>query len=241
MAGGCYFLGGFGRLYSDAVGVDPATGRPVGGFDSVIPAMLSTLAPVLIGIVIVLVLSASMSTLSSLVLTSSSTITLDFIKSLKKKEMPEKKTMLTIRIFIVVFIIISAAIAIKQANSSNMFIAQMMGVSWGALAGAFLAPFLYGLYWKKTSKAAVVCSFIFGVGLEIVQLCISLGWLDVSGSAFLGFVFRNSLYSGSIAMLGGLVIVPIVSLITPKPNKELVDGCFSCYEQKAEEITNTEL
>ena len=241
VAGGCYFLGGFGRLYTEAVGVDPATGKPVGGFDSVIPAMLSTLAPVLIGIVIVLVLSASMSTLSSLVLTSSSTITLDFIKSLRKKEMSEKKTMLTIRIFIVVFIIISAAIAIKQANSSNMFIAQMMGVSWGALAGAFLAPFLYGLYWKKTTKAAVVCSFIFGVGLELVQLCISLGWLDVSGSAFLSFVFKNSLYSGSIAMLGGLVIVPIISLITPKPNKELVDGCFSCYEQKAEEITNTEL
>ena len=241
VAGGCYFLGGFGRLYTETVGVDPATGRPAGGFDSVIPAMLSTLAPALIGIVIVLVLSASMSTLSSLVLTSSSTITLDFIKTLKKKEMSEKKTMLTIRVFIVVFIIISAAIAIKQASSSNMFIAQMMGVSWGALAGAFLAPFLYGLYWKKTTKAAVVCSFIFGVGLELVQLCVSLGWLDVSGSALLGFVFKNSLYSGSIAMLGGLVIVPVISLITPKPNKELVDGCFSCYEQKAEEITNTAL
>ncbi len=241
VAGGCYFLGGFGRLYTETVGVDPATGRPAGGFDSVIPAMLSTLAPALIGIVIVLVLSASMSTLSSLVLTSSSTITLDFIKTLKKKEMSEKKTMLTIRAFIVVFIIISAAIAIKQASSSNMFIAQMMGVSWGALAGAFLAPFLYGLYWKKTTKAAVVCSFIFGVGLELVQLCVSLGWFDVSGSALLGFVFKNSLYSGSIAMLGGLVIVPVISLITPKPNKELVDGCFSCYEQKAEEITNTAL
>lgn len=241
VAGGCYFLGGFGRLYTETVGVDPATGRPAGGFDSVIPAMLSTLAPALIGIVIVLVLSASMSTLSSLVLTSSSTITLDFIKTLKKKEMSEKKTMLTIRVFIVVFIIISAAIAIKQASSSNMFIAQMMGVSWGALAGAFLAPFLYGLYWKKTTKAAVVCSFIFGVGLELVQLCVSLGWLDVSGNALLGFVFKNSLYSGSIAMLGGLVIVPVISLITPKPNKELVDGCFSCYEQKAEEITNTAL
>ncbi|MBQ4243340.1 MAG: sodium:solute symporter family protein [Clostridia bacterium] len=240
VAGGCYFLGGFGRLYTEKIGIDPATGKPVGGFDAIIPSMLSTLAPVLIAVVVVLVLSASMSTLSSLVLTSSSTLTLDFINSIKKKESSEKKKMLTMRVFIVVFIVISAVIAIKQANSSNLFIAQMMGVSWGALAGSFLAPFLYGLYWKKTTKAAVVASFVFGVCLELVQLCVSLGWLDVSGSAFLGFVFKNSLYSGSIAMLGGLVIVPVVSLLTPKPSKELVDGCFSCYEEKAEEVNSVE-
>jgi SSS family solute:Na+ symporter len=46
----------------------------------------------------------------------------------------------------------------------------MIGVFWGALAGAFLAPFLYGLYWKKTTKDAVATSFIFGTGLEIIQL-----------------------------------------------------------------------
>lgn len=221
VAGGCYFLGGFGRLYDIDVKAD--------GFDAVIPAMLSTLSPVIIGIVIVLVLSASMSTLSSLVLTSGSTITLDFIAPLMKKEMTEKKKMLVMRSFIVVFVVISAVIAIFQAKSKNMFIAQMMGVSWGALAGAFLAPFLYGLYMKKTSKIAVIVSFIFGVGLEVVQLLISLGALDVSGSAVLSFVFTNSLYSGVIAMVGGLIIVPIVSFITPKSRPKNVDQIFECY------------
>ena len=222
VAGGCYFLGGFGRLYDVDV--------KALGFDAVIPTMLSTLSPVIIGIVIVLVLSASMSTLSSLVLTSGSTITLDFIEPLCKNKLNEKKKMLIMRAFIVVFIVLSALIAIKQANNKSLFIAQMMGVSWGALAGAFLAPFLYGLYFKKTSKAAVVASFVFGVGLELVQLAVSLGWISVAEIPVLSFVFTNSLYSGVFAMVGGLIIVPIVSLLTKKTMPKDVDKIFECYE-----------
>ena len=229
VAGGCYFLGGFGRLYA----TDAQVAKD--GFDSIIPTMLSQLSPVIIAIVIVLVLSASMSTLSSLVMTSGSTVTLDFIAPLraKKKEMSEKAKMLCIRGFIVVFIVISAVIAISQYREKNLLIAQMMGVSWGALAGAFLAPFLYGLYWKKTTVAAVYTSFAFGVGLEIVQLLISLGVMDVSGIPVLAFVFRNSLYSGVFAMVGGLVLVPIVSLFTQKTAPKSVDEKFDCYKRTA--------
>lgn len=232
VAGGCYFLGGFGRLYQ----VDVAAN----GFDAVIPTMLSTLPSLIIGVVIVLVLSASMSTLSSLVLTSGSTITLDFLAPMAKKEMSEKKKMTIMRVFIVVFIVVSAVIAIKQAKSKSLFIAQMMGVSWGALAGAFLAPFLYGLYYKKTTKAAVVVSFAFGVGMELVQLCISLGWLDVSTLPVLAFVFKNSLYSGVFAMVGGLILVPLVSLVTQKTKPENVDAMFECYNAtRTVEITDS--
>ena len=232
VAGGCYFLGGFGRLYN----IDVANT----GFDAIIPAMLSTLSPMVIGVVIVLVLSASMSTLSSLVLTSGSTLTLDFVTPVSKKEISEERKMLIMRIFIVIFIIISAIIAIKQARSKSLFIAQMMGVSWGALAGAFLAPFLYGLYYKKTTKAAVVVSFIYGVGLEIIQLCISLGALDVSGSALLSFVFRNSLFSGVFAIVGGLILVPIVSAFTQSTRPAGVDEMFECYHgKKTVDITDS--
>ncbi len=230
VAGGCYFLGGFGRAY------DIADKVKAEGFDAVIPTMLGLLDnPVIIGIVIVLVLSASMSTLASLVMTSSSTVTLDFIKHIhdKKKPMDEKKQMLLIRLFIVIFVIISAIIAIYQANSKNFYIAQMMGVSWGALAGAFLAPFLYGLYWKKTTKAGVVASFIFGVGLEIVQLLITFGAINVASVPFLAFVFKNSLYSGVFAMAGGLILVPVVSLLTPKTRPQNVDEKFDCYTRTA--------
>ena len=90
----------------------------------------------------------------------------------------------------------SALIAIKQAKSKSLFIAQMMGVSWGALAGAFLAPFLYGLYSKRTTKLSAAVCFGWGVGLEIVQLLVSLGMLNVSACKLLAFVFNNSIYSG---------------------------------------------
>lgn len=232
VAGGCYFLGGFGRLYDIDVAKE--------GFDAVIPTMLSTLSPVLIGIVIVLVLSASMSTLSSLVLTSGSTITLDFIAPLSKKELGEKRKMLIMRVFIVIFIIISAVIAIFQARTKNLFIAQMMGVSWGALAGSFIAPFLYGLYTKKTTRASVVASFIWGVCLETVQLLVSLGVISVANIPLLKFVFTNSLYSGVFAMVGGLILVPIVSALTQKTLPDGVDAIFECYnDTRTVEITDS--
>ncbi|MGN1083096.1 MAG: hypothetical protein ACI4SJ_06065, partial [Candidatus Avispirillum sp.] len=78
---------------------------------------------------------------------------------------------------------------------------------------------------------ACAASFIFGSGLMIVQMLISLGVFTPSG-AFLSLVFRNSLYSGVVAMVGGLIIVPVVSLLSKKPDKKLVDDMFSCYDKK---------
>jgi SSS family solute:Na+ symporter len=225
VAGGCYFLGGFGRLFMTQAEVSAK------GFDSIVPSMLSTLSPYIVGIVIVLVLSASMSTLSSLVLTSASTLALDVIVPSIKKQISEKKKLLLLRVLIIFFIVLSAVIAILKDTiwSDFVFIAQMMGVSWGALAGAFLAPFLYGLYWKKATRPAVWVSFVFGVGMMIVQLLISLKVFSVGGGV-LGFIFKNSLSSGVVAMLGGLVIVPIVSLFTQKHKPDGTDKLFECYK-----------
>lgn len=214
VAGGSYFLGGFGRLFGDKIEYG-ANGAPV--YDSIIPKMLETLPDILIGIVIVLVLSASMSTLSSLVLTSSSTLTLDLIKGNIVKKMDEKKQLIIIRILVAFFIVVSAVIAILQYNSPSAFIAQLMGISWGALAGAFLAPFLYGLYMKRVSRAAVWTSFVIGVGLTVSNM-------------FLKFI-ASPINAGAIAMVVGLIVVPIVSFFTKKPDID-IDSIFSCYDQK---------
>ena len=232
VAGGCYFLGGFGRLYADKVPYQPDGVTPF--FDKIVPTMLSTLPAIVIAVVIVLVLSASMSTLSSLVLTSSSTFTLDVIKPASKTEMSEKKQVTIMRLFIVFFILVSAVIAvIKDAHPEITFIAQMMGVSWGALAGAFLAPFLYGLYWKGITKSSVVVCFIWGCAIEILQLFISLGGIDISGwGPVLGYIFASSIRSGVIAMVGGLIIVPVVSKLTAKMDSKAVEDTFSCYEEQ---------
>jgi SSS family solute:Na+ symporter len=224
VAGGCYFLGGFGRLFVTQDQVD------ANGFDSVVPTMLSGLPDILIGIVLILVLSASMSTLSSLVLTSSSTLTLDFISPLSKKDLEESQKLAIMRVFVAFFIIISAIIAIVQAKSRITFIAQLMGVSWGALAGSFLAPFMYGLYWKKTTKAACAVTYLTGTCLMIVQLCVSLGLIAFDGGV-LGFIFQNSLYSGVFAMLSSLVLVPVVSILTQGSKPADVESMFTCYDR----------
>ena len=216
VAGGCYFLGGFGRLFSDQIDI------AANGFDSVVPTMLSNLSPMLIALVVILVLSASMSTLSSLVIASSSTLTIDFLKDTVIKDMDDKKQVLYIRVLIVVFIAISAILALIQYKSAVTFIAQLMGVSWGALAGSFLAPFMYSLYSKWVTKASCWACFLFGSVLMILNI-----FFRPSFPALI----QSPINAGAVAMLAGFVIVPVVSLISPKPDKKLVDDAFACYEK----------
>lgn len=211
VSGGCYFLGGFGRLFDSPQIYDDTLGNVV--YDSIIPHMLSSLPDILIGIVVVLVLSASMSTLSSLVLTSSSTLTLDLLKDNVVRDMGEKRQIVTMQVLIVFFIAVSVLLALNPPT----FIAQLMGISWGALAGAFLAPFLYGLYWKGVTRAGVWAGFLFGVGITVSNM-------------FAGYI-QSPINAGAAAMIAGLLVVPAVSLITPKLKKDKIAGIFACYEE----------
>jgi SSS family solute:Na+ symporter len=185
--------------------------------------MLSGLPDILIAIVVVLVLSASMSTLSSLVLTSSSTLTLDLIRDHFKKDMNEKSQLVIMRFLILVFIVISVIIALIQYKSNVTFIAQLMGVSWGALAGAFLAPFLYGLYNKKTTAAACWVNFIFATVFMILNMLMRPSF---------PVLLQSPINAGAFCMLAGLIIVPAVSLVTSEPPRSLVDAAFASYEKK---------
>ncbi|MGN1249103.1 MAG: sodium:solute symporter, partial [Candidatus Spyradocola sp.] len=124
---------------------------------------------------------------------------------------------------IVVFIAISVALAIVQYKSSITFIAQMMGISWGALAGAFLAPYLYGLYWKKTTKAACWVSFLFSTVVMLANV--------VARDAFPALL-KSPINAGAFCMIAGLILVPLVSLFTPKPEAGHIEHVFSCYDRK---------
>lgn len=211
ISGGCYFLGGFSRLFDDPAIYDAETGAVI--YDSIVPFMLSKLPDILIGIVVVLVLSASMSTLSSLVLTSSSTLTLDFLKETVMKKMDEKKQVVIMQVLIVFFIALSVIIALDPPT----FIAQLMGISWGALAGAFLAPFMYGLYWKGVTRAAVWASFAAGVGITVSNMIFKY--------------IASPINAGAIAMIAGLIVVPVVSFVTPKMEKKKVEAFFTCLDE----------
>ena len=223
IAGGCYFLGGFGRLF----GVPPVLPNGKPDFDSIIPTMLETLPDALIALVVLLVLSASMSTLASLVLTSSSTMTLDLIYRDKKANDAEvrggeiddtvegnieRRKVIVMRLLIIFFIAISLFIALNPPT----FIAQLMGISWGALAGAFLAPFMLGLYCKGVTTASVWACFVWGVGLTV-------------GNMLLGNPV-SPINCGAIAMTGGFAVVALFSLFTPKMNRQTVDQMFECYK-----------
>ena len=162
-----------------------------------------------------------MSTLSSLVLASSSTLTLDMIKGHIVKKMSEKKQVFIMRVLIVVFIVISAVIAINKDKLG--YIADMMGISWGALAGAFLAPFLFGLYSKKVTKASCFASFTFGAGLMAANMLLR---------PFFPEIIQSPINCGVVAMLGGLIIVPVFSLFTKKQSNECTDAIFECYQRE---------
>ena len=191
--------------------------------------MLETLPDILIALVVLLVLSASMSTLASLVLTSSSTMTLDLIYRDKKSEENEveggkineqvalkieRRKVIVMRVLIIFFIVLSLMIALNPPH----FIAQLMGISWGALAGAFLAPFMLGLYWKGVTRASVWACFIWGVGLTVVNM-------------MLGNAFLNPIDCGAVAMVGGFVVVFLVSLVSKKMDQDTVKSIFTCYKK----------
>lgn len=217
VSGGCYFLGGFGRLYAGSFDLKSE------GYDAIIPAMIENLPTLLIAVIIILVLSASMSTLSALVLTSSSTLTIDVIKGNFIKEMDDAKQIAWIRGLIVVFIAISAVIAVIQYKSHVTFIAQLMGISWGALAGAFLGPFIYGLYSKRTSTAAVWFSFLFS---SIVMT------LNMFMPGLFPTLLKSPINCGVFCMLFGLVTVPVISWFTKAPAADVVEPAFEAYENR---------
>lgn len=207
IAGGSYFMGAFGRLYYNPAGGSVA-------FDQIIPSMLAESLPdILIGVVLILVLSASMSTLSSLVIASSSTFVLDFVKGIWMKNMKPKTQVLLIKFLCAFFVILSVVIAINP----NSLITSLMSLSWGALAGAFLGPFIYGLFWKKATKASVWASFVTGIGISVWNLV---------------FPFTAPTTAGAIAIIASLIVVPIVSFVTPKLSQEHVESAFSCYDEK---------
>ena len=131
--------------------------------------------------------------------------------------MKEKTQLICIRVLVVVFIVLSVVLSITP----TIDIAGLMSISWGALAGSFLAPFLLGLYWKKTTKISVWASFFTGVFITV-------------GNMLAGNIV-SPLDAGAISMVGSVVVGVIVSLITPKMKDSDVDEIFSCYE-KSENI-----
>lgn len=236
VAGGSYLLGGFDRLFCTLDENESgktlisilSNNKPE--YDAMVPAMLESALPdLLIGLVVVLVLSASMSTLSSLVLTSSSTLTIDLIRPNMKK-CSEKQEVIIMRVLIAVFLLVSVLIAFNK----NASITTLMSYSWGALAGTFLGPFLYGLFSKKITKPAVWTSFILGIGLSVGHMILfGFGWFPElsKAAASVPLNLASPINAGAIAMILSLIVVPLVSACTKVKDTDYVEKVFRCYDE----------
>ncbi|MDR0854942.1 MAG: sodium:solute symporter family protein [Christensenellaceae bacterium] len=209
---GAYMNGGFARLfYPDAL--------PAGGADSVVPGILKSagFSKPMLAFVLVLVLSASMSTLSSLSLAGASAVALDFYRGFLAKEGEgERKTKLILRVGSVVFILVSAVLALNPLDA----IVTLMSLSWGTLAGCFIGPYVLGLYNKKITKEAAYTSVIGGVVITVVLIFVFGATMGGGGNILQRGLARSPLV-GVIAMLSSFALTLGVSyvqlLITKKP------------------------
>lgn len=226
-AGGAYFLGGFGRLTTGVVATKP-DGSII--FDSIVPAMMSKFSDPLIAIVIVMVMSASISTLAAVTMSSASTFTLNLLNN--KGTMNEKSKVSSMRILIALFIIASGVIAVLQFTFNFAFIAQLMGSAWGAISGAFLGPFVYGLYWKRTTKVACIINMCFAAVFTVLVF-FSNPAIGILPAETFPAILRSPINAGAFTMIFGLILVPLLSLITKAPDKEHVDHCFTCLSTES--------
>ncbi len=201
-----YFTGALAHVFMDTVPM--VNNKPA--FDTIIPALLTAQLPeVLMGIILLLILSASMSTLSSLVLVSASAIAIDLYKGHVNPRVAKGESLAMMRFLSGVFIVLSYFIARYELA----LIVTLMSLSWGVVAGSFMAPYVYGLYWKRTSRFAVNAGMFTGFALAI------------------GLFFKlgpdKSPVASTFAMLVPFIVIPVVSWFSKPPAKDLLDKAFS--------------
>ena len=204
---GAYYTGALTHLfYSGDVRATLAVkyGVPAGKdtLDLLMPDFLTTKVPPLIAmLILLLVFSASMSSLSSLVLVSSSAIAIDLYGGLK--ENADKRTVMALlRILCGVFVAVSLFLALYQID----FILNLMVLSWGALAGSFLAPYCYGLFWRRTTKAGAIAGMLTG----LLTMILVVEMYRAPGGPAIPI-------AGALAMIVPVLVVPMVSLCTRPP------------------------
>ncbi len=224
---GAYFVGG---LSSKFFTTEQITGAGGFGYDNVVPQMLKIVMPMgLMGLIAVLMLSASMSTLSSVSLTSASVVAVDMYKGGINKNASDKKVSLTMRIFCLIFIAISLLLSYLNEKFQLSAIAFMMGLSWGTLSGCFIGPFVIGLMWKKVSKAAVWTSII-GTLILTFSLIIILGYNKFGFNCSFGVALKTGVTCspliGVICIGYSLISTVIVSLFTKQPSEQTISDSF---------------
>ena len=219
---GAYFVGALSGLFPNLLdGV---------ASDNIIPIMLSAVIPSgLMGVIAVLILSASMSTLSSVSLASASVVAVDLYKGKINTDASDKKVNTVMRVMCLVFVAISVILALLNEKFGVTAIAYMMGISWGTLSGCFMGPFVLGLVSKRVTAPAVWSSVISALVLT-AGLVVFFGYhkngFEASFSQALADGVGCSPMIGVICMAFSLVITIVVSAFTKKPSEQAIYEAF---------------
>lgn len=221
-----YFTGSLSLFFGEEL----AEAGVANNYSLIIPTMLKLVIPSgLMGVIAVLILSASMSTLSSVSLASASVIAVDLYKGAINKKADDKKTNAVMRILCLVFVAISVILAILNEKFGIAAIAYMMGLSWGTLAGCFMGPYVLGVIWKRVTKSAVWASVISSLVLTATLIVVlgfdKNGWDCSFGEALQSGVGCSPLI-GVICMIFSLIITVTVTLFTKKPSKKILYNAF---------------
>ena len=217
---GAYLIGSTSRLILGGV-------LPEGGIDSIIPTVLmevlggGTLGIILLAVIMILLLSASMSTLEAVVLTSASAVAVDLIPAVRKKETKPETQMLLTRLLCLVFV----ACSFIFATQNIPIIVSLMSFSWGVVSGCFIGPYIWGLFSKKITKAGAYAGVLSGL------LTVGISTFVITLNSSFSAAAAKSPEMGVAAMAISLVIVPVVSAFTKVKNKEEVDEIFACYNE----------
>jgi len=218
---GAYFIGSTSRLILGGV-------LPTGGIDSIIPAILmevlggGTLGIILLAVIMILLLSASMSTLEAVVLTSASAVAVDLIPSVRKKQTKPETQMFLTRLLCLVFV----ACSFIFATQNIPIIVSLMSFSWGIVSGCFIGPYIWGLFSKKITKTGAYAGILSGL------LVVGISTLVISLNSGFGTAAAKSPEMGVAAMAVSLVIVPLVSLFSKNEDEERVEEIFDCYNEE---------
>ena len=212
VSGGGYFIGSLGHMFFDKM--------PEGGQDYIVPNMLksASLPSVLLGVILVLLISASVSTLASISLTAGSIFSLDIIKEKFDKSISDKNLKILIKAVCFLFVVCSFVVA-----NTDTPILDMMSYSWGIISGSFMAAYLLPLYCKKINRIGAFASVASGFAIAVVPAfskCVLLAAgspQNAEGTlkTFSDLASKGPLFA-CIAMAVSLVVCFAVSLLTPQ-------------------------
>lgn len=196
-----------------AQGVLPGTLEEYGSsVDNIIPlTIVASLPPWLAGITIIGPIAASISTVSSLLIASSSAIIKDVYlhhceekgKEVKEKTVAYSSQIITLIIGLFVFVL--AIVPPDVIWRINMF-------SFGGLETAFFWVMVMGLFWKRATKTGAILSMAGGV----IAYCATMA---------MGITFM-SLHQIVIGISVSFILMVVGSLLTKQQNNETVQAVF---------------